>query len=621
MTMLSRARAIGATGSETRLRGTFAGWTVSGAPEGPVVATCGIAWIGDTPLCGHALSSYVRDAVIATAGGDPIAPLSRMLRSLNGKWALSVRWPDGRLIAAVDRVRSLPLFYGWGPDGQLILSDASDLLSDVADWSNLDTDAATEYLLSGYIMGTRTLRAGVLELQPGELLDWRDGVLRRDQYFRFVRRTPDAQPTEQLARRLTHTMDGVFGRLTDHLAGRQVIVPLSGGLDSRLVVAMLKRHGHRDLVALSYGRPGSRDVEISRAVAAALAIPWKFIAYEDGDWHELMAAPSAHDFWRYAGQAAVLPHVQDLLALSRLRAEDPELEAVFMPGYNGDMIAGSWTPTPAMFRRLGPEYWPRRLPDCRGPVDVAALTEWILLTKYDFWPRSRAESRLLASRIHAFFESAPLAELNDLAAAWDLYEFENRQTRYLTNAVRSFEFYGFDWHLPLCDNEFIDYFLTVPTALRDTKRLYACWMRDEVFSGPMTSLAVIPPAGPGFDAWNGDPAAPLRWVARSPLGALRSLLHSVEPPAIRRRRHDKIASVSPATDLRFHEWFVADNAAAQATRLESLWSGPVSPLSGLPRSVAWRLRRQADEQVRLVSPLGVLAAACLSDVGRLGDGA
>jgi asparagine synthase (glutamine-hydrolysing) len=57
------------------------------------------------------------------------------------------------------------------------------------------------------------------------------------------------------------------------------VVPLSGGLDSRIIVAMLKRLGVEDVICFTYGKKGNREAEISRQVAEALGYRWYFVEY------------------------------------------------------------------------------------------------------------------------------------------------------------------------------------------------------------------------------------------------------------------------------------------------------------------------------------------------------
>ena len=45
----------------------------------------------------------------------------------------------------------------------------------------------------------------------------------------------------------------IIKRIIDKYEGKKILVPLSGGLDSRLVLAKLVEHGYQNLEAVTYG--------------------------------------------------------------------------------------------------------------------------------------------------------------------------------------------------------------------------------------------------------------------------------------------------------------------------------------------------------------------------------
>ena len=72
------------------------------------------------------------DAVGALISGQTDASrafgsLERLIPTLNGHWALVVRWSDGSLLAAVDRARSIPLYYAAERDRFTVAHSALDL--------------------------------------------------------------------------------------------------------------------------------------------------------------------------------------------------------------------------------------------------------------------------------------------------------------------------------------------------------------------------------------------------------------------------------------------------------------------------------------------------------------
>ena len=105
---------------------------------------------------------------------------------------------------------------------------------------------------------------------------------------------------EEFAALLSEALDAGLGRVLKDLDRRpgspRLVLPLSGGLDSRLLAAWLTLHGALDrTVAFTYGRPGSREVEVSRSVAEAVGLEWHAVEYVPADlreaWQTQDAAP------------------------------------------------------------------------------------------------------------------------------------------------------------------------------------------------------------------------------------------------------------------------------------------------------------------------------------------
>jgi len=169
-------------------------------------------------------------------------------------------------------------------------------------------EAELEFLLGGLVTGRDTLRVGVHQLEPGEMVYCAAGRLHRERYYRFCSENLRLEGQETLQRELAERLHAVFSRLVGVLAGRRVVVPLSGGVDSRLIAGLLKYHGHDNLVALGYGRPDNPESQVARQVAEALEIPWVFVPYEQGRWYELLSSPDGERSFINSGRRSeVLP--------------------------------------------------------------------------------------------------------------------------------------------------------------------------------------------------------------------------------------------------------------------------------------------------------------------------
>lgn len=69
----------------------------------------------------------------------------------------------------------------------------------------------------------------------------------------------------------------------------------------------------------------------------------------------------------------------------------------------------------------------------------------------------------------------------DMANAFECWEWQERQAKFIVNSCRVYEFWGYDWRIPLWDSEMMDFWSRVPIELRIGKRLYDVFLRSTLF--------------------------------------------------------------------------------------------------------------------------------------------
>ena len=218
--------------------------------------------------------------LVREAGGTPPA----------GFYAVVSEEPH-RVTAAVDRIRSIPIFYGRSRDGGFRLSDRADWVRDEVQATDVLIGARNDFLLAGYVTGENTLFDGVKQLQAGQRLDAReiDGRVEVvvDDYFLFKRSYSSLADDEALESELESVLTIVMERMVELAAGRQIAIPLSGGNDSRVIAMYLSSMCPDRVVTFAYGRPALGEVAISRAVAEALGLEWHFVEGTERFWSDL----------------------------------------------------------------------------------------------------------------------------------------------------------------------------------------------------------------------------------------------------------------------------------------------------------------------------------------------
>ena len=407
-------------------------------------------------LSGETLMDYL-------ASFGTLEDLAQNLPELNGFYAFALK-KGNRLIAAVDRIRSIPLFYGQrGHD--FFISDSADWVRNQVRDDKIDPIAKEEFLLCGYVTGPDTLFPEVKQLQAGEAIIVGQDIKRNLQvnpqrYFRYLPSMDSPESEEEIFNQLDAVLDRVFKRLIDYANGRKIIVPLSGGYDSRLIVLMLKRLGYENILAFSYGKPGNKEAMVSKEVAEKLGIRWEFVPYSNERWYEWYRSSEMKFFSEFAGNLASLPHIQDWPAVKVLK-EDKKIpeNAVFVPGHTV-VLAIQINAVEAIWKK---------------EKGQKAFFEMLRKSHYNL--------RQFKINVHELRNASYSADFQmdtkeQVAAVGDSWAWTERQSKFIGNSVRVYEFFGHHWWMPFWDMEFVDYWSGISYENRLSKSLFKRYVND-----------------------------------------------------------------------------------------------------------------------------------------------
>jgi asparagine synthase (glutamine-hydrolysing) len=243
---------------------------------------------------------------------------------------------------------------------------------------------------------------------------------------------------------------------------------------------MLKRLGINNVTCISYGRKGSREAIISKQVAKALGYDWLFVEYKNKKWYECYHSKEADSFREYAGNFSSLPHMQDFLAIRELKNHGsiPE-NSVFVPGHTGDMLSGS--------------HIPRYYLDKSENYTQNTFLKDSLKKHYSLWkfPNDCGLEQVFIEKILKTAVGVEIKDNSTCASAVELFDFNERQAKFIVNSVRVYEFFGYEWRIPFWDAELINFFLKVPIEQRVDQVLYRKYARNWLFSEDLSVLKNI----------------------------------------------------------------------------------------------------------------------------------
>lgn len=397
----------------------------------------------------------------------PIDDIASYLATINGFFSI-VAFNGRSGWMAVDRLRTFPLFYGIWKDTLFISDDARWVQEKVESWET-DSIACAEFYLTGYVTGPDTLFPRVKQVQAGELLRFHitdEGriYLNSERYFRFIHHDYYREQEPELLKKLDDVLVNVFHRFLKHANGRLVVIPLSGGYDSRLIALMLKRLGYQNQVAFSYGRPNNQEAIISKNIAEQLNIRWLFVPYTKKRWYQWYRSSEMRSYFKYADGLCSLPNIQDWPAVWALSQEyQIPKDAIFVPGHSGDKVSGSLS-------KLYPIFY-------QSEVAETTLISAIINIHYNLWPSETNQQRLLSIRERIFRTLGSLDQYPDGASALESWDITERQPKFILNSLRTYEFWGYEWWVPLWDCEFIDYWRRIPPIFRLNQQLYLSYVK------------------------------------------------------------------------------------------------------------------------------------------------
>jgi asparagine synthase (glutamine-hydrolysing) len=212
------------------------------------------------------------------------------VQKLRGIFAFAV-WDGGSLYVARDRLGVKPLYYTWVNDRFYFASEIKALLLVPGVDREVDLEALDDFVALQYVPAPKTLFKGIFKLPGGHWMriNGRGGWVNR--YWELPLPYPNGWPYEGSSVR-----EKVGELLADAVRSRTISdvplgVLLSGGLDSSIVAALLRRNLTGQLKAFHIRFAGEEgEAVFARAVAQAL----------DYEYHELEAGP---------GDLAAIPKV------------------------------------------------------------------------------------------------------------------------------------------------------------------------------------------------------------------------------------------------------------------------------------------------------------------------
>ena len=207
------------------------------------------------------------------------------------------------IIASVDVLGMRHMYHGATSTFSIVSTSAT--LASRLLGSDIDLDAVAVFSQLGHFLGERSMFVGVRKLARGEVIRLTETdpeVVRTvNDLPRVVRRTGHFRSTEEAAERGTEILKRVMSDFA--AAFPDAVLELSGGLDSRMVLAALPMQARQHLRTLTIGADSSDDMRVARHLVSTYELNGSFVPFSLVDeWdqaqmrHRIQRAAAARDF-------------------------------------------------------------------------------------------------------------------------------------------------------------------------------------------------------------------------------------------------------------------------------------------------------------------------------------
>ncbi|QGY45336.1 hypothetical protein GM418_17140 [Maribellus comscasis] len=401
-------------------------WTSDGG-----ISVCGFTWLNGEYISGEGFRRLI------SQHSASVENIKKFLTQLNGQFSIVVK-KDSEVWLVCSHTWSYPLFY-FQNGNEIAVSDDPYLLVKEFSTPEIDSFSKNYFLLFGVTPNNNTLVKQIYQVNPGEIVVFENGRVTNMSFFDVVGDILDRKVEEE---KLHQSILSLFERYSDFFKNKQVLLPLTGGYDSRLLACLLKEFGHKNVLCATWGRKGNVEVEPAEKVAKQLGYSHVFIEYNEDVISGFSKTQQFLNYAEFAGHISSMPFLQDYFAIGYLQKNKMiTTKTIAMPGYSGDFFAGSHLDS--YVRTANNRYLFSKM-----------------INKYSSsYPLNISQLRDIGGYIGECFLE------NKAAEPWQKYEqwdFQERQCKFISNANHAWFYFGVEVLMPLFDKDFIDLFRNLP---------------------------------------------------------------------------------------------------------------------------------------------------------------
>ena len=379
--------------------------------------------------------------------------------------------------AAVDYSRGYPIY--WSIKGDTLkLSTQANIISE----KKINQDQLLAFRMSGYTTHDNTLWKDVKSLQAGSYLFYKNTKkFHCKKYFTFLPEEFKKLSRLKYITKLTQQIEKIIKKSIKEVNGKTIIIPLSAGLDSRLIASGLKHFNYKNVKCFSYGLKKNYEAKMSKKISEKLGYEWAFVEINHTKARKFYKSKKYINYLKSSNDGCATSTIQGLLAIDELiKRGYIKKSDILINGNSGDFISGGHIP-----HKISKNILDRK--NLENFLDKI-LNDHIE-KHYSLWDNLTTDYNkgLIKKELYNQLKSEIKKNKIPFYSLIEFLEFENRQTKYVVNCQRIYDYYNLNWLLPLWDKAFIKFWEKVPLKHKLNQRLYKETLKRLNYGGVWTS--------------------------------------------------------------------------------------------------------------------------------------
>ena len=337
--------------------------------------------------------------------------------------------------------------------------------------------------MSGYSIGRDTLYSEIIQLLPGEfcILDKKEIIFKS--YHTFIKKERSHNfSINSLSNKLTNLTLSILKKIKEKYIDTTIVVPLSAGYDSRLIASGLKYLDTKNVLCFSYGRANNFEAKVAKNIANKIGYDWFFVELGGKKQKANFNSVNYAKYKSYSETLSSWSYVQDFFAVEELIKNGIiDKKFVIINGNTGDFISGGHLPK---LKSLKKESLGNKLEE---------ILQYTIEKHFALWENYFSEESL--KEIKKLIVSSIPKEILDISQGqehkiYEYIEFINRQSNYVIQGQRVYDFYGLKWELPMWNEDYLNFWNKVPYKLKFNQKLYKYMLFKNDWAGVWNNIPV-----------------------------------------------------------------------------------------------------------------------------------